>query len=70
MGSDFKSGDKVRWNTPQGETHGVVQRKETKKVMVGGTKLDGSEDDPVYIVKSDKTGKEAGHKAGALKRAS
>ena len=70
MASDFKSGDKVRWNTPQGETHGVVQRRETKTVTVGGTKLKGSEDDPVYIVKSDKTGKEAGHKAGALRTAS
>jgi hypothetical protein len=70
MASDFEHGDKVRWNTPQGETHGVVQRKETTTVTVGGTKLNGSEDDPVYIVKSDKTGKQAGHKAGALKRAS
>jgi hypothetical protein len=53
MASDFEHGDKVRWNTPQGETHGVVQRKETTTVTVGGTKLNGSEDDPVYIVKSD-----------------
>ncbi len=67
MSSDFKDGDKVRWNTPQGETHGVVLRKETKTVTVGGTKLKGSEDDPVYIVKSDKTGKQAGHKASGLK---
>jgi hypothetical protein len=70
MSSDFKNGDRVRWNTPQGETHGVVQRKETKTVTVGGTKLNGSEDDPVYIVKSDKTGKHAGHKVSGLKRAS
>jgi hypothetical protein len=70
MSNDFKHGDKVRWNTPQGETHGVVQRAETKTVTVGGTKLKGSEDDPVYIVKSDKTGKQAGHKASGLKHAS
>jgi hypothetical protein len=69
MAKDFKNGDKVRWNTPQGETHGVVQRTETTTVTVGGTKLKGSEDEPVYIVKSDKTGKEAGHKASGLKRA-
>jgi hypothetical protein len=70
MSSDFKNGDKVRWNTPQGETHGVVIRKETTTVTVGGTKLKGSEEEPVYIVKSDKTGKEAGHKASGLKRGS
>ncbi len=70
MSSDFKNGDKVRWNTPQGETHGVVIRQETTTVTVGGTKLKGSEEDPVYIVKSDKTGKEAGHKASGLKRGS
>jgi hypothetical protein len=54
MSSDFKSGDKVRWNTPQGETHGVVQRKETKTVTAGGTKLKGSEDDP--LAPDDETG--------------
>jgi hypothetical protein len=70
MSSDFKQGDKVRWNTPQGETHGVVLRRQTTTVRVGGTSLKGSEDDPVYIVRSDKTGKQAGHKSSGLKHGS
>lgn len=70
MADDFKQGDKVQWNTSQGRTEGEVQRKVTEETKVGGTTLKGSKDDPVYIVKSDKSGKEAGHKAGALDKRS
>jgi hypothetical protein len=68
--AELKKGDKVEWNTSQGTTHGTVQRKVTDETTVGGTTLKGSKDDPVYVVKSDKSGKEAGHKAGALRKRS
>lgn len=61
-------GDRVKWNTPQGKTHGKVVERVTKETRVGGTRLVGSEEDPVYVVESDKTGKRAGHKADALER--
>lgn len=65
-----KKGDRVEWNTSQGKTTGKVVDKAQKETKVGETKLKGSKDDPVYIVKSDKTGKKAGHKKDALKKKS
>ncbi len=54
--TDFKKGDKVEWNTPQGMTHGeVVERK-------------GPADDRRYVVKSGKSGKTATHRAEALRK--
>jgi hypothetical protein len=66
MARTFKPGDKVRWNTPQGMTHGRVKRKLTSGTEVGGQKISASEDDPRYLVESDKTGKQAAHKPEAL----
>jgi hypothetical protein len=67
---NLHTGDEVEWNTPQGTTPGKVQRQVTDEIKVGGTTLKGSDDDPVYVVKSDKSGKKAGHKAGALRKRS
>jgi hypothetical protein len=66
MAKSFKKGDKVSWNTSQGKTHGKVKRKLTSDTKVGGQKISASKDDPRYLVVSDKTGKEAAHKADAL----
>jgi hypothetical protein len=64
--AEFSEGDKVKWNTPQGETTGTVVAKVTSDTHVKGQKLSASEDDPRYIVRSDKSGDEAGHTADAL----
>ena len=69
MAKHLKRGDKVRWNTSQGMTHGKVKRKLTSDTHVAGQKITASEDDPRYLVVSDKTGKEAAHKPEALERA-
>lgn len=69
MADDWKAGDKVRWNTSQGETHGVVVRKLTRATDIKGHHVAASADDPQYLVRSDKSGDEAAHKPGALKRA-
>lgn len=61
-------GDKVEWNTSQGKTHGTVERKVTSETHIKGHKVAASKDDPEYIVKSDKSGKKAAHKPGALKK--
>jgi hypothetical protein len=66
MAQTFKQGDSVRWNTPQGKTTGVVQKKLTSETHAGGRKVAASEDHPQYLVKSDKTGKEAVHKPESL----
>jgi hypothetical protein len=64
----FKQGDAVSWNTPQGTTHGKVVKKLTSDTHVEGTKISASDEDPRYLVESEKTGKRAAHKPGALTR--
>ena len=65
----WKKGDKVRWNTSQGETHGIVVDVKTSDFSIEGTDLKASEDDPRIVVESDKSGKRAAHKPDALKKA-
>ncbi|MBA3524039.1 MAG: DUF2945 domain-containing protein [Geodermatophilaceae bacterium] len=62
----LRAGDEVTWNTPQGETEGTVEKKLTSQTQVSGHTAKASEDDPQYLVTSDKTGKKAAHKPGAL----
>jgi len=66
MTKDLKSGDHVKWDTPQGETTGTVVKKETGTTKAGGHTAKATKDDPQYRVKSDKSGKEAVHKPDAL----
>ena len=68
MAQEFKQGDKVEWNTPQGKTRGTVKKKLTSNTEVGGQKITASEDDRRYLVESEKSGKEAAHKPDALSR--
>jgi hypothetical protein len=69
MTHSFKKGDRVRWNTSQGMTHGEVERRLTSKTKVGGQEIAASDDDPRYLVVSAKTGKKAAHRPDALERA-
>ena len=64
----LKHGDPVAWDTPQGETHGKVVRKETGTARAGGHVAKASPEHPQYRVKSDSTGKEAIHKGEALRK--
>ena len=66
MSESLKKGDKVSWNTSQGRTHGTVVKKQTSETHIKGHKVAATKDDPEYIVKSDKSGERAAHKAEAL----
>ncbi len=68
MSSEFKQGDKVEWNSSQGKVVGRVQKKLTSRTEIKDHTVDASEDEPQYLVKSDKTGAEAAHKPEALKK--
>lgn len=68
MAQEFKQGETVEWNTPQGKTRGTVQEKLTSRTEVGGQTVAASEDDPRYLVESEKSGKEAAHKPNALEK--
>ena len=67
--ADFKKGDKVKWKSHGGEAEGKVEKKITSETKAGGRKVKASKDDPQYLVKSEKSGGEAVHKPGALKKA-
>jgi hypothetical protein len=67
----FKKGDKVEWSSHGNTVEGTVEKKITKEEdsKEAGRKVKASKDDPQYLVKSDKSGGEAAHKPGALKKA-
>lgn len=72
MSKKLKPGDRVEWNTPQGKTTGHVKEKVTGAKQVGnrgqkGTEVKGSQDDPRYIVESEKSGRQAAHRTESLK---
>jgi Hypervirulence associated proteins TUDOR domain len=64
----LKEGEKVEWQTPQGKTSGTVKHKLTDPLMIKNHKVAASEEDPEYLVVSDKSGQEAAHKPEALSR--
>ena len=67
--ANVKPGDKVRWDTSQGETRGVVVKKVTAPMRIKSHKVEASPKDPQFLVKSDKTGAKAAHKPAELKKA-
>ncbi len=62
-------GDKVSWNTPQGTTTGTTVEKKTKPFQHDKQKFNASDDDPYWIVESEKTGATAAHKESTLESA-
>ncbi len=69
MAKSFSKGDKVMWNTPQGQTTGTVVEKLTKATEVAGHHAAASKEEPQYLVESDKSGRRAAHKPEALTKA-
>ncbi|WP_347058162.1 DUF2945 domain-containing protein [Blastococcus sp. HT6-30] len=69
MSDDLKKGDHVTWNSHGREVEGTVERKITSDTEASGRTVRASEDDPQYEVRSDKSGRTAVHKPGALDEA-
>lgn len=68
MAGTFKAGDKVQWKSSQGTITGKVRKKLTTPTDIKGHHVAASKDNPEYLVASDKTGAEAAHKPGSLKK--
>lgn len=68
MAKDLKKDDKVSWETSQGKTTGKVKKKLTSPTRIKGHSVAASNDNPEFLVESDKTGAKAAHKPGALKK--
>ncbi len=68
MAKNLSKGDRVEWNTSQGKTTGKVKKKLTSPTKIKGHEVKASKDDPQFLVESEKSGGEAAHKPGALKK--
>jgi hypothetical protein len=66
--TSFNKGDRVEWNSHGSKAVGTVERKITSETEAGGRKVKASEDEPQYLVKSEKSGGTAVHKPGALRK--
>jgi hypothetical protein len=63
----MKIGDKVSWDSPQGRTHGKIVDRKTKDFQLDGRQWRASEDEPKFVVESEKTGAKAAHEPSALR---
>ena len=68
MAKELKKGDKVEWDSAGGSSTGEVVEKVTKDTKVKGHTAKASKEEPQFKVKSEKSGKEAVHKAEELKK--
>ncbi|MFE9812255.1 DUF2945 domain-containing protein [Streptomyces sp. NPDC005548] len=62
----ISKGDKVAWKSHGEKVTGTVKRKVTDRTEAAGRTVDASADEPQYEVESDKSGRSAVHKPGAL----
>ena len=70
MSDDLEKGDHVEWSSHGGKAEGTVEKKITERTEAAGRTVAASEADPQYLVRSDKSGGEAVHKPGALRKKS
>jgi hypothetical protein len=66
MANEFKNGDRVRWDAGNESSVGTIEHKIRSDTDAGGCSVKASEDEPQYLVKSEKTGATAVHKPGTL----
>lgn len=64
--TDLGYDHQVEWNSSSGRVVGTVEEKLTEPTHIKGHKVAASEENPEYLVHSDKTGARAAHKPDAL----
>jgi hypothetical protein len=65
---ELKQGDHVTWRSHGGTAEGEVEQRITSDTEAAGRTVRASEDDPQYLVRSEKSGGEAVHKPSALRK--
>ena len=68
MTEPLKPEDHVEWNSAGKTVKGTVEQKLTEPTEIKRHHVAASEENPEYLVKSDKTGREAAHKPESLKK--
>ncbi|MEU4874401.1 DUF2945 domain-containing protein [Streptomyces sp. NPDC021608] len=65
---DLSKGDEVTWKSHGQNVPGKVKKKITGRTEAAGRTVDASPEEPQYEVESDKSGRSAVHKPGALRK--
>jgi len=65
---ELHEGDEVEWSSHGGTAEGKVKKKITADTEAAGRTVRATKDEPQYLVRSDKSGGDAVHKPGALRR--
>lgn len=68
MTQKLKQGDKVEWETSQGKTTGTVKKKLTAPMKIKCHQVAASQDNPEYLIKSEKSGALSAHQPKMLKK--
>jgi hypothetical protein len=68
MAKTLKTGDRVAWQSSGGGSVGRVEQKLTSAAKIKGHEVAASENNPEFLVRSEKSGKVAAHKPSALRR--
>ena len=68
MTKALETGNRVLWRSSGGGSVGRVERKLTSPGKIKGHEVAASEDNPEYLVRSEKSGKIAARKPGSLRR--
>ena len=66
MSDELKQGDQVEWQSHGSTARGKVEKKITSDVHEAGRQVRASEEEPQYLVRSDKSDGTAVHKPAAL----
>jgi hypothetical protein len=64
----FRVGDHVSWNSEAGRVRGVITKKLIAPTKLEGRTVRASEEEPQYLIESDKTDHIAVHKGSALRK--
>ncbi|MET0297895.1 MAG: DUF2945 domain-containing protein [Microbacterium sp.] len=70
MSEGLRKGDRVSWNTSQGRTQGKIVERRVSDFEFAGQHFTASQDEPSFIVESEKSGDRAAHKGSALRKLS
>ena len=68
MAQEFRRGDRVAWSFRGSTVVGTVRKRLTARTEVGGQVVAASKDDPRYLVRSERSGKETTRRPGALRK--
>jgi hypothetical protein len=68
MSHELRRGDRVEWNFRGRKVVGRVRKRLTSRTEIGGQIVAASKDDPRYLVRSEKSGRETARRPDALTR--